>query len=384
MPRLRIRRDDLRQLIESDGARTAELKILDMIKEANLSIDDISLRTLFEGLVGDVSTHLAYAQHQEGFVDMREAAGVAAVGSSLFPTITGVLISNKVMTAYNGYPHIGDQVTTRIPSTRKVETFVGFTEVDEVEEVKEGMPYPETGFGERKWTATTAKYGRIISITEEAIYYDETGELIRRATSIGEKAMSFKEKLILKTIQDSTGFAAFNPEGVNEALWRSGAGTNSKTINIVSSNALVDYTDIQALLLAFAALTDGRGERIGIPGRLQLVTPFALSMTANKILNATEHRETPGSTTRIGAPPRELSAIQPLSSVLLDDVSTTSYYFGDLQGQFYYLEVWPMQVLRRAQGSEAQYRNDVTFQLKVRFLGGVGIIDDKKVLKSTP
>lgn len=383
----------LRQLIESEGAGPAAMKILHVIKQDKMGIEDVSLRALFEATVGPVSTHLAFAQRQPGFImtediqSLKEAAGVFSVGSSLFPTITGTLINNSIVAAYDAYPHIWDQLTQTIPSSLKDETFVGFSETDEPEEVKEGMPYSETGMGEKKWTATVFKYGRIISITEEAIYYDRTGQILMRAQSIGENAQRFRDRLVLNTIQDVTNYTRFNPEGTQEALYRTTGGTNSTTVNKITSNALVDHTDLQAVFALFAAMVDGKGKRIGIPGRLQMLVPFALESTMEKILTSTEHRSS-GATTGthtvvIAPPPSRVKAVTGLSSVTLDDQNATTWYMGDFKKQFKYLNAWPLQVQRQAPGSEREFRNDIPVAFKVRFLGGVAVIDDKAVVQST-
>lgn len=382
----------LRQLIESEGVAVAGPKILEVIEQDKMTLADVSLRDLFETTVGPVNTHLAFARRQPGFVmteglkDLKEA-GVFSIGSSLFPTITGTLINATIVRAYDDYPHIWDLLTESVPSNLKDETFVGFSETDEPEQVEEGMPYTETGLGEKKWTATVAKYGRIISITEEAIYYDRTGQIVMRAQSIGEKAQRFRDRLVLNTIQDVTNYKKFNPEGTQETLYRTSGGTNSTTVNKIASNALVDHTDLQNVFQIFADMTDGKGKRIGIPGRLQMLVPFALESTMEKILTSTEHRDS-GATTSvhtvsIAPPPRRVKAVTGLSSVVLDDQSPTTWYCGDFKKQFKYLNAWPLQVQRQAPGSEREWRNDIPVAFKVRALFGVAVLDDKAVVQST-
>ena len=58
--------------------------------------------------------------------------------------------------------------------------------------------------------------------------------------------------------------------------------------NLVATNTLVDYTDIEAMFLAFENMEDpDTGEPVLPSARLQLVTPGALQMTADSIVTAT-------------------------------------------------------------------------------------------------
>ena len=111
-----------------------------------------------------------------------------AMDTTHFPKAVGALINKKLIGAYDAFPGIGKGLVTTVPSNKQTETVVGFDEVDTPDVVSEGMPYGETGFGEKYVTATNYKYGRLISVTEETIKFDQTGQILQRAKKIGEKA----------------------------------------------------------------------------------------------------------------------------------------------------------------------------------------------------
>ncbi len=339
-------RQDLRQLYESCGTdektrqQVFSEKIKKLLDEDKISVNDFSLRELFE-----------------------------AVDSSTFGIVTGNLIHKTLIDSYSGADIISDQLVTNIPSNRQEETIVGFTATESPKLVPEGLEYEESSIGDKGVGARADKYGRVISITEEAVMFDQTGQILNYACEIGQKAAQYKEKLIIEGVVDLNSNVyrpIVNGEPTATALYSSGNG------NLVTSNGLSDYTNIESARQQFTGFTDENGDPISIRPKILLV-PFALETTARRILNSIEIEEQTGvdgsRTTRSPNPFKD--SYQVLSSVFMDGVSTTSWFLGDFKRQFGWQDVIPLQVLRRKSGNDDEFKRDVVAQFKVRFFGGV-------------
>ncbi len=355
--------------------RMLEMALIEDKGQHRLRPDDFSIREVWEEMVGPCHTTLG-ENAGAGFIGLTEDA----VDSAAFSNIIGVLIAAKVIEGYNMPGYIGDRLVTTMPSKLRQERYAGFTAVGQPREVAEGMPYEETGFHDKFSTSEAAKKGRLLNLTEEAILFDQTGQLLMRAGKLGEQARLERETVILQGVVDFLG-TVFSPQGVAQPLYRLVAVGNSNTINLLAGNALVDWTDIDNIMQIFAAMTDDRGNRIVVMPKVLLV-PYALSATANRILRATEVRtETAAGTIQtIGGNP--ISGIDPLTSPLLDAASATTYYLGDFPKQFVWQQIWPLQVTRKRLEAIA-HNQDIIVSYKVRYFGGIAAIDDKYVVEST-
>lgn len=295
-----------------------------------------------------------------------------AVDPSTFPTVTGLLISKKVMDAYQGAPTVGGSLTTLFPSSLEIDRVTGMAHKGAIEEVKAGMPYGHTGDLEEKWVQIGgAKYGKILDITEEAIMFDQTGKLLMYAGQIGDKAAFFKEKKILYTIQDQTSYRAYYPSGTVSDLYSSGHK------NLVT-NILADHTDIDAALVKLGAMKDENDDPIAVQAR-QLLVPVALQMTAARVAK---------SPVIVGAANQEpnpfAGMFAPLVSSYLDAVSAVQWYIGDFPRQFVWKEVIPIQVLQRtSKDNEYAWERDIVTSYKVRFYGEAAALDYRYVCKSS-
>jgi hypothetical protein len=349
------------------------IKLLDAEKPL-ITPDDVSLRELWEAVNGPLGDTLGMSR-QRGFIHVQEA-----VDSSVFPNVTGVLIAKRVIDGYEQPGYIGDQLVANMPSRLRVERVVGFTAIGRPGGVDEGMPYPHTGLAEKFCTTQAAKEGYMIEVTEEAVFFDQTGQLLMRAQQIGTKIRLEREKVIIDGVQDANTLVYW-PQGAAEALYRTAAGTNATTVN-KRTNAgygLVDWTDIDEATQLFAAMVDEAGDKIVMVPTVLLVPP-ALKMVANRICRATELRTGTASLAEVAtwANPVDLT---PLSSVLLS--SSTTWYMGDPKRQFVWQDVWPLQVLRADAMQGDQFDRDIVAKFKTRFYGGIGAIDDKFMVQTT-
>jgi len=352
----------LRDMVESLGNKGAKATIREMLQKKEIKPEDFSIQELWHACERD----------ETGMV----RPITEAVSSDLFPTITGELISAKVIDGYKSVNMIGDQLATTVPSKLMIETVVGFTSASGPDPVLEGAPYNSSQI-EEKWTQIShAKYGRIIDITEEAIFFDRTGQVLMRAQTIGEKAAQYKEKLVVEAAQDINS-NVFKPAGVATAFFRTTASGDRK----INSRASTPFGEegIKEAMKLFHNMVDESGDYVNIqPANLVGVFPFDLWVRVNQMIQSTLVPEGTENAVNIWK-----GLFKPLTSPYVTAQSTSTWYLGDFKQDFWWSEIWPLQTFTAKPGAEAEFRSDVKSQHKVRFYGGIGAVDDKHVLKLT-
>lgn len=403
-----LRTADIKDIYRSAGGTRGFVTLMTDLLEGKdqqgrsvpkVKASDFSLRALWEGLVGPCEETLpSYAREGRfNYLVMQEA-----VESTAFPSATGVLIAQKVIEAYENVPKIGDALTTVMQSKLKSERIVGFTSLEGPTEVPEGMPYQESGFAEKYVTTETAKKGRILEVTEEAIFFDQTGQILMRAGRLGEMTAEERELTILAGVVDVGSGAAgykdvYRPSGTAAALYTAG-------LNYYNTTALAatDWQDIDTILQFVA--TNIVDDRAVVADRLPITFNPRVLLTSRqrmasfaRILSATTQRAgditTGAGIQEVG--PSIINQIAPglrlLSSPLLDYLSNVTgsrysqsedWFIGDPQKQFIWQEIWPLQTLRARQDDEAAFRRDVVARFKVRYYGGINAIDNKYFIKA--
>jgi len=389
-----IRSGAIRQMVQEHGAEgylqmqaaLLEGRTLPNGRQQRVRAEEFSFRALWEGLVGPIEETLPYAQQQLGYIEMPVTESVA---SSAFPSAVGQLIAAKVIDGYESDGYIGDELVTVMPSKLRGERIVGFTHLQGPKVVEEGEPYQDSTFGEKYVTTKETKRGRILSITEEAVYFDQTGQVLLRAGQLGETMRQDKERRIIRGVADvSSTEPVYRPSGTAEQLYS--AGNN----NLLSTaTPLVDWTDIQEVL-QFHALnirddreTDDEGTTQPIVWMPKiLLTAVELAGVAARIVNATQltgsSMETPNVVRSL------VPGLVARSSAFLDAAQganqwddASDYLVGDFKKQFIYKEIWPLQVFRAPAQNEEQFTSDVVARFKMREYGDVNAIDERYVIK---
>jgi hypothetical protein len=378
---------DLRELKESLGAPGFYQTMVDAMNEGEIAPQDFSLRELWEACVGPVGQTLPYAMRpNRGQLMDAHLLTEADAGTNLFQVVTGELVARTVIDAYNqtdGF--IGDQLVTVMPSKVKNERVAGFTALEGPKEVPEGHPYDESTFEDKYVTTVESKKGRILSVTEEAVYFDQTGQLLLRAARIGEATRQEREKVIVRGVIDAdynatAGTGVYRPSGTLAQLYPTDA-SNDNYISTVT--ALADWTDVQEVLAWHAAnVTDdraGAGEPIVWMPKA-ILTSVAKSQVARRIVNATEIQSTTANEVTVMSNPLAGTFV-PLASPFIDQVETNDWFLGDFAKQFIWKEVWPLQVFRQGAASEEGFQRDIVGRFKVRYYGGINAVDHRHVVK---
>ncbi len=364
-------------------------------KQLRIRPERFSLRSLWEGIVGpcDETLEIAMGSGRGGYFEPQMMEGEAGgLASTMFPSAVGMLIATKVIEGYDAPGFVGDQLVTNSPSTLRGERMVGFTGVQGLKVVGEGDEYEDSTMGEKYVTTTETKRGRLISITEETVFFDQTGEILRRAGNIGRRAREERERRIIRGVADvSSTERVYRPLGTAEQLYSSG---NSNLLS--TATPLVDWTDIQEVMTFHAnnitddRETDDEGSAQPIAWMpTHLLTSTELSGVTARIFSAMI--TTSGS---VEAPASGIldalgvGNIKPVSSPYLDVAAgadqwddASDWLLGDFPRQFVYKEIWPIQTFRAPPQADAQFRRDILAQFKVREYGDINAVEERLVIK---
>jgi hypothetical protein len=369
----------------------------DALSSGESKPEEFSVRDLFENLVRDrngdcigreVLREMDPRQNSSG-VDFVEAGN--AIDTSAFSNITGQIVYNKILEAYNDPAFLWSQLLETIPTDLNGEKIAGIGRLgDNAETVDEGMVYPTVGTQE-EWieTPATTKRGFIVPVTKEAIFFDRTGLVLRRASETGNWLGVNKEKRCLDVATGQTNNYKYKGTAYNTyyASGDSGPWTN-KIVDV-----LTDWTDINAAEQLWESMTDPvTGEPIVLSTTRQLLVPGALTPTAMRIVNATEVRYDPNASAGtanewiIGGNPIGQIYSRPiiLSNpwVYARTSSAVNWFYGDFKRAFAYMENWSIQTTQAPANSEAEFSRDIVQQYKVSERGVAAVMDPHYVVMS--
>jgi len=329
----------------------------------------------------------AFAPNNPG--SLQEA--MSAVDSTAFANITGQLVINALLTGYQQEEFVATRLVRTVPTKLSGEKIPGVNRLSDQGDdliVREGQPYPHFGFGEQYVeTPATTKRGFIVPVTKEAIYFDLTGQVMQRAGEVGEILGLNKEKRLLDLIA-----------GVDNNYKRNGTefntfDTGTNWTNDFYANDLVDWNAIDTAEQAFADLLDpDTGEPILMSGRTLLTVPHKM-MVGQRILTATETRETTNTNTlTVAGNPlagmgisaaysrqlyRRLVAADGLA--LDSDTAQGVWFYGDFRKAFGYMENWPITVVQSPLNSEAEFNQDIVLRYKASERGVAAVLEPRAI-----
>lgn len=357
----------------------------EQIREGEVDIKKLSVKRLFETFVED-ATHVldAWRDQRAGSSRMMEAA----VETSQFSNITGQIFYNRTMQAFDNPELIGNRLVETIDTDLEYEKIAGVSLLsDDIETVGESDPYPTAGVSE-DWVETpiTQKRGFIVPVTKEAILFDKTRQLLDRCGAVSQTLAVNKEKRILDCVLGVTSSYNRKSRGV-VATYGDNSGDHDFD-NLQASNALQDWTDVEAAWLLFDGMTDpNTGEPIMIGGELQLIVPSALKATAMRILAATEYRHVANSNTTIGGNPlqyiRESLTLESNAYVKARTSSASTWFVGNFPMGFKYMQNWGPTVIEAPVNSEDDFKRDIVSQYKVTERGVAAAVEPRYAVKCT-
>jgi hypothetical protein len=382
-----IKYRELKRRYDLDGPQKTTQHLSEAIKQKHLRPDDFSIRDLAEALIPDGHHWVrALDPHAGGGVALLEAGD--GVDVTAFLNITGQVIYSKIMEAYQSEAFVVSKLVETIPTRLDGEKIPGIARVeDKITEIHPGMPYPHLGFGEDYIeTPSTTKRGFIVPVTREAIFFDRTHLVLSRAAEVGEILGLNKEKRLIDVLVGVT----------NNFKWRGTSFNTYQTatpwINVISSNELVDWTDVDAAEQLFADMLDpNTGEPILIDARHVLVMP-AYRHAAHRIFNALDidYTGTGAATTTRAANPlshytMHVSRLAYRRIIASGESAANAkkwWFLGDFRRAFAYMENWPITVTQSPMNSEADFNQDIVVRFKASERGAAAVLDPRFVVKN--
>lgn len=388
-----INKKELKRRVQLQGVRKVARHLSEAIAQKHISIQDVSIRDLAESMIVNRDDRQSVGREwveqlgptkRGGFMLMEAASGVSL---SQFNNITGQLIYRAVMEGYQQEEFIASQLVNEYQTDQNGEKIPGITGITEaVEEVAEGMKYPEVGFGE-DWIETpkTTKRGFIISVNKETIFFDRTNQIAQRAGQVGEVLSRKKEKMILDMVLGVT----------NTYKWKGTAYNTYQTatpwINVASGVTIADWQQIDTAEQLFAEMLEpNTGEPIVITPKQILHMP-AKRHLFRQITRATTlvQKSDSANQERWGA--NSLDPYQLLNSsfayrrLIASGVSAANaklyWYMGDFKKAFAWQYNWPITVVQAPPNSTPEFEQDIVLRWKASERGSAVVLNPRYVVK---
>lgn len=338
-----------------------------VIKEAQFSPREFSLRGLAESLCGyEWAENLMHSQASA--YQVFEAGGPSVSPGDL-PNVSAYLgsvsglLDAALLEDYDKPDYIIDDLVQVVPSKTRQKKMIGLGMLGDDAEVRNpGDPHKFAQFTERYTTTSeTQNQALALGVTMEAVYFDQTGDVLDRANAIGDRLGLRKEKDGMKMIAGVNN--PYNYGGVSYNTY----GTSGNWINKLTGNPLTDWEDVNAVNDLFSRMTDQEtGNRISVSWDTMLVSPNKV-LTAQYIQGATEVEGRTKSSQVVTKGPRRGTSYNVQSSVYLDQILTDAIADGGLgltqaqanaywwaiktggnKSAFIRVENWPFSVQRAA------------------------------------
>ena len=379
---------ELKRRYELDGAARTVSHLSEALDEGHLQPADFSIRDLAETLVPDGREWVRLLDPRAGgSVALLEASD--GVDVTAFQTIAGQVIYAKILEAYAQEAFVVSRLVDTILTRLDGEKIPGVTRIaDQIDEVGPGMPYPSLGFSEDYIeTPATTKRGFIVPVTKEAIFFDRTHLILSRASEVGEVLGLNKEKRLLDLVVGVTN--NFNQNGTSYNTYQAA----TPWINVLATNELVDWTDVDAAEQLFADMLDpATGEPVLVRGTTVLVMP-AYRHAAHRVFNAAEINYAPGgaATATLASNPlgnyRVFESRLAYRRIVASGVAAADakkwWFIGDLRRAFAYMENWPITVTQAPFRSEADFQQDIVLRFKASERGAAAVLNPRFVVKNT-
>jgi len=328
--------------------------------------DELPLRALFadlkerdpKGEHGRLRVHI-----EDGGRPAVRALTAASANVAIQTVLTTLL--GKV---YTEHPPVTDQLVTTVQASADEVTFPEVEADEGVRRVREGDPYPVIGGVERSVKSSWRKYGAALTQTRESATFDQLGRLQVQLTSLARQLRNKRDMFRLARICDSTAedgrYIARPGDDAGSSAFYSTSADHRGNTNLVESNGLADYTDIDADVKALEAM-QLLDDSYVLPELNTILVPAALKATAWKIVNSLYCPPT-GSDT---ANPMQVNPYGPQGmysnvprilshpAVATYTGNSTTWFAGDPTQQFYEVEIWPVEVVPRMSGGEMALRD---------------------------
>ena len=391
---------NLKRFIENESkahghakaVRMAERKVKELLKEGLIKAQDISLKELAISFCGYrwYETLNSMREGTDALKERKLLEADATVDNTAFSNITGQIVYSKIHEGYEDEAFIGDMLVETIPSTLETEKIPGMQDIsDSAVRVEEGMPILYAGHGESfQVTPITYKRALGISITKEAVFFDRTNRILRKAQGIGRRVAIVKEKQILDMVVGTDNNYNWRNLALNTYI--PGPLTPGLWVNDFVGNELLSWNNVDTAMQQFQ---DVRNPETGDPilvGGMQVLVPPAKRMTARRILSATEIRETTGATETLSGNPLPPGMTMMSSQLLRDRIALISgvndidkyWFIGDFKRAFAWMQNWPLTVVQAPTNNPDEFERDIIAKWKASERGIAAVMDPRFVQRN--
>lgn len=382
--------------------REALDNMCELARNGEIDTSRFSIRNCAEAFIrdshGDVCgveavREMESARRDPGSQTFMEAGG-DAINTADFSNIIGQISYSRVLDRMENPELIAGQLMTETPATtQQHEIIPGVSMVgDKAQAVGENEDYPMVGLSEQ-WVVVPdkIKYGFMMAVTEEMIVEDKTGLLMRHMNTATDALAINQEKDRMNTITGIT--TSFRWKNVAAQATYANSFTGFTLDNLIASNGLADYTDLDAVKNAFNDIVDpSTGEPVMLGGQIQVLVPDPLETTLGRILNSIETRQgdiTTGSgiqTVTAGSPlqyTRRRFAGYTNQYVSVATSSDTTWFAGNFKEAFEDRVIWPLGMFVEDGTSGTKFERDWVTRIKVRRKSAPTVVSPWKVVKCT-
>lgn len=214
-----------------------------------------------------------------------------ALSTSDFPKLMAAALDVKLLAEYAAITPVWSQFATMdtVPDFR-VQSWIDLLGgKGELDKIGEGAPYPRRSVTENDGSYSVGKYGASIGLTWEMFKNDRLNAFRRLPRSLAVAARELEDRIATKALTDGDGPNA-TLFGATAAKGLAGASVTT----LLASNPVLTEANVEAALVTIGTRVDYDGRPVQPNGQV-LVVPPALQITAERIVGATEVRETVGS-----------------------------------------------------------------------------------------
>lgn len=347
-----------------------------VLKDPQIRPSEFSVRGLFEAINGeDSAERYAPGNRQLALLEAGPGPGVDAtafLNISAFNAAVSGLIEVKVLEGFNQPEFIGDKICQVVPTRLNGQKMIGVANMGDLAKKRlPSMPHAPAGLNEVfVETPETEEWGLKCDVTQEAVYFDLTGQVLDKANNVGKMVGYRRELRIIDSFI-----------GVNQTYKYKGTlyGTYQTATPFINDQVLplVDYKTFDAVLNTFAKLTDPEtGISIAVAPKMIVSVPQMESQIYNTLrsteIAVVDNQANAGTIRSFSAlPPRVAQALgEPVFSILLynrlmasatdpdypglgynDTKAKGTFFVGDPISGHRYMENWPLRV-RQASPNE--------------------------------
>ena len=397
--------------VELEGIDKTVTQLVASLKAGEVKYTDFkSIRGLYESLVVDRTTKKPGIGGQVLAEQILSEEAASFVSIDGFGTVAAQLFFNALSTKYNAADYNVNKLFRKIPSSLvRGETFGGISNLDVVlQPLAAGDNAPTlTPTEDYSQSPAQQRKAAILNITLDMIRGDRTGESMNSFEHMGG-AMGLNDELeACATLanQDfaNTGGAVTYPRTYYN--WKKTAyATYFSSIslptqpwaNLITSNGLVDYLNLETAWQAIATTLDPyTGWPIAVDGKYYLIVPTPLAFTAARIKRSVQFRTGTAAANNsilITAPgdsgfPVEFEIVvsKYLYQILSNAGLNTSYwFFGIPQQAFSFQTMMDVQLSKAIPNAGEMFTRSLEASFKVERWKTSFVFNPRFMTKNTP